>query len=58
MRIYRNGLKRIVDILVSFCVFLLTAPFLLVVMVWLYFANQGACVFFLQERPGKKGKIF
>jgi lipopolysaccharide/colanic/teichoic acid biosynthesis glycosyltransferase len=26
--------------------------------VWLYFANEGAGVFFLQPRPGYKGKIF
>ena len=26
--------------------------------VWLHFANKGAGAFFLQERPGKNGKIF
>ena len=25
---------------------------------WLYFANKGTGVFFTQERPGKRGKIF
>lgn len=55
---YRNGFKRIIDILVSFCFLLLTGPFLLVIMIWLYFANKGAGVFFLQHRPGKFGKIF
>lgn len=28
------------------------------VTVWLHFANKGAGAFFLQERPGKDGKIF
>ena len=26
--------------------------------IWLHFANKGAGAFFLQERPGKDGKIF
>lgn len=33
-------------------------PILLVVAIWLHFANKGAGAFFLQERPGKNGKIF
>jgi lipopolysaccharide/colanic/teichoic acid biosynthesis glycosyltransferase len=31
---------------------------LLVITVWLHFANKGAGAFFTQERPGKDGKIF
>lgn len=34
------------------------SPLLLVLMLLLYFANEGAGVYFLQERPGYKGKIF
>ena len=34
------------------------SPLLLMVTVWLIFANKGAGAFFLQERPGKKAKIF
>ncbi len=33
-------------------------PILLVITVWLHFANKGAGAFFLQERPGKDGRIF
>ena len=33
-------------------------PILFVITVWLHFANKGAGAFFLQERPGKDGKIF
>ena len=34
------------------------SPLLVVVTLWLHFANKGAGAFFLQERPGKDGKIF
>ena len=34
------------------------SPVLLVVTIWLHFANKGAGAFFFQERPGKNGKIF
>ncbi len=31
---------------------------MLLVTIWLHFANKGAGAFFLQERPGKDGKLF
>ena len=34
------------------------SPVLIVVAIWLHFANKGAGAFFLQERPGWHGKIF
>lgn len=34
------------------------SPILVVVTVWLHFANKGAGAFFTQERPGKDAKIF
>jgi len=33
-------------------------PILLVITIWLHFANKGAGAFFYQERPGKDGEIF
>lgn len=33
-------------------------PILLLIAIWLHFANKGAGAFFFQERPGKDGKIF
>ena len=33
-------------------------PIVLLITVWLHFANKGAGAFFFQERPGKDGKIF
>lgn len=32
--------------------------FLIIVAIWLHFANKGAGAFFIQHRPGKDGKIF
>ena len=34
------------------------SPILVVITIWLHFANKGAGAFFFQERPGKDGKIF
>lgn len=37
---------------------IIISPILLVITIWLHFANKGAGAFFFQERPGKDGKIF
>lgn len=55
---YKNGLKRIFDFIIVFTALLIIWPILLVVTVWLYWANKGAGAFFFQERPGKNAKIF
>lgn len=55
---YCNFLKRILDFVIVFCVLLIIWPILLVIALWLHFANKGAGAFFTQERPGKGGKIF
>jgi len=55
---YRHFFKRFIDIAASLCVLLLLSPLLLLVTVWLHFANKGAGAFFLQERPGKDARIF
>ena len=34
------------------------SPILLVLTIWLHFANKGAGAFFFQERPGLNGKFF
>jgi general glycosylation pathway protein len=56
--IYRNYLKRAIDFVLSLLVLICLSPILLVVTVWLHFANKGAGTFFFQERPGKNGQIF
>jgi lipopolysaccharide/colanic/teichoic acid biosynthesis glycosyltransferase len=55
---YRKYFKRLIDFVVSLLALICLSPILLVVTVWLHFANKGAGAFFLQERPGKDGKIF
>lgn len=55
---YKRFFKRILGFLISLIALIIISPLLLVVGIWLHFANKGAGVFFLQERPGKDGKIF
>lgn len=55
---YKHFLKRLLDFLLVSFVLLLIWPILLLITLWLHFANKGAGAFFFQERPGKDGKIF
>ena len=55
---YKNFFKRFLDFWVSLIVLILISPILLVITIWLHFANKGAGAFFFQERPGKDAKIF
>lgn len=57
-QLYKNYIKRALGFSIAFVVLLCLSPLLLVVTVWLHFANKGAGAFFLQDRPGKDGKIF
>lgn len=55
---YKHFFKRFLDFWISLIVLIIIFPILLVVTIWLHFANKGAGAFFFQERPGKDGKIF
>lgn len=55
---YRIFFKRTIDITASLGVLVVLSPILLIVSVMLHFFNEGAGVFFFQERPGYKGKPF
>ncbi|MBR0024023.1 MAG: sugar transferase [Muribaculaceae bacterium] len=55
---YRKYFKRLIDFFISLLALICLSPILLVVTIWLHFANKGAGAFFLQERPGKDAKIF
>lgn len=55
---YRFYLKRVFDFIISLIVLICISPLLLVVTIWLHFANKGAGAFFTQDRPGKDAKIF
>lgn len=58
MSLYRKFFKRAIDIIASGGALLLLALPLGIVTIWLHIANNGSGAFFLQERPGKDGKIF
>ena len=55
---YKNFFKRFFDFWISLLALIIISPILLVVTIWLHFANKGAGAFFTQDRPGKDGKIF
>ena len=55
---YKNFFKRVIDFTIVFIALLIIWPILLLITIWLHFANKGAGAFFTQERPGKDGKIF
>lgn len=58
MKLYKNFFKRFLDFWISLIALICISPILLVVTIWLHFANKGAGTFFFQERPGKDAKIF
>ena len=55
---YKHFFKRVIDFTIALLALLVIWPVLLVIYIWLTIANKGAGAFFLQERPGKDGKIF
>ena len=55
---YKHFFKRVIDFTIVLIVLLIIWPILLIITIWLHFANKGAGAFFFQERPGKNGKIF
>ncbi len=55
---YAQFFKRIFDFTIALIAILCLSPLLVVVTIWLHFANKGAGAFFTQERPGKGEKIF
>jgi lipopolysaccharide/colanic/teichoic acid biosynthesis glycosyltransferase len=57
MQFYHNYFKRFLDLIVSLVAFSLLLPLFFIVTALLYVANQGR-PFFVQQRPGKNGRIF
>ncbi len=55
---YCRFFKRFFDFVIALSALICLSPILIVVTIWLHFANKGAGAFFLQERPGKNEKIF
>lgn len=55
---YKHFFKRFLDFWISLIALICISPILIIVTIWLHFANKGAGAFFLQERPGKDEKLF
>jgi lipopolysaccharide/colanic/teichoic acid biosynthesis glycosyltransferase len=55
---YKHFFKRFLDFWISLIALIIISPILVLVTIWLHFANKGAGALFFQERPGKDGKIF
>lgn len=55
---YKHFFKRVFDFIIALIALLLIGWFLIIIAIWLHFANKGAGAFFFQERPGKNEKIF
>ena len=56
--IYGKFIKRCLDFVIALVGLVCISWLLLIFIVLLHFANKGAGVFFLQERPGKDARIF
>ena len=54
---YAHFLKRVFDFTIALVALLLIGWFLVLVAIWLHFANKGAGGCCVQERPGKDGKM-
>lgn len=55
---YKKFFKRLLDFCIALVALLLICWFILLVAIFLHFANKGAGAFFFQERSGKDAKIF
>jgi len=55
---YKHFFKRVFDFTIALVALLLIGWLLIIIAIWLHFANKGAGAFFFQERPGKDAKIF
>ena len=55
---YKHFFKRLFDFCIALVALLLIGWLLIIIAIWLHFANKGAGAFFFQDRPGKDEKIF
>lgn len=55
---YQHFFKRLIDFSIALMALLCIGWFLIIIAIWLHFANKGAGAFFFQERPGKDEEIF
>lgn len=55
---YKAFLKRVLDFFFSLIGLIIVSPVIILLSLYLYFANKGAGVFFTQIRPGRNRKLF
>lgn len=55
---YKHFFKRVLDLVISGIALLCIGWLLVLIAIFLHFANKGAGAFFTQNRPGKDAKIF
>lgn len=55
---YKNYFKRLFDFIIALVALVVLFVPLLLVTIFLHYANKGAGAFFYQERPGLHGKLF
>jgi len=55
---YKYFFKRLIDFVLALFALICLSPVLILVTIWLHFANKDSGAFFLQDRPGKNAKIF
>ena len=55
---YKHFFKRLIDFVASFIALVIFSPLLLIVTIWLHFANKGGGAFFLHSRVGWNNRVF
>jgi lipopolysaccharide/colanic/teichoic acid biosynthesis glycosyltransferase len=55
---YKNYIKRGFSFTIALIALICIGWLIIIVAIWLHFANKGAGAFFTQERPGKDAKMF
>ena len=55
---YKKYFKRVLSFAIAMVALICIGWLIVVVAIWLHFANKGTGAFFKQERPGKDGRIF
>lgn len=55
---YKSFIKRVLSFIIALIALICIGWLIIIVAIWLHFANKGVGAFFLQERPGKSGRIY
>lgn len=55
---YKSFIKRVLSFIIALVALICIGWLIILVAIFLHFANKGAGAFFTQERPGKDGRIY